>query len=543
MRAYIILGILLGIILISGCLGAECPDDNKPVCGANGVTYKNACLAAKANVNVASQGACKVCSDSDGGRDIFQASGATDATGSYSDKCAGDRSVEERYCDGGSVLSAVLPCPEGYACEGGACVSVPCLDSDGGLNEDVKGAVTSGGATVQDSCASAEAVSEYYCDNGKAASKDIICGTGMACSGGQCVKAQCTDSDGKSTATKGTAKSGSQTLNDACADANSVTEYFCESDQLKSEKIACASGFGCQDGKCVQNLCADSDGGKNAQVKGTATYGTTTLTDSCYSSSAVLEHFCATDTSTGSEQMNCGSGNECFDGRCRPVQCTVNQTNIDDTDERRQLAAFDDSDELRLYVGDTVEINDGMFLKLNSVSGNTSTFRLYLSFADFMDGDQECSFSLDEGDSDNDVCGENTGDVTVNTVDDTDDFVEMNLDEYFAVQYFSQDGVFRDWTNNPVCQDDEVAFDSYEADFYPYLDTQSSGLNLDGRTIEFLGVIADIVEVTTDTLTIEVAGDELDLQDGEEFEYLDEQYTPELTFTDGGLAKLVVEPS
>lgn len=542
MRLYLVAAVL-GVILISGCLQSECPADSKPVCGSDGHTYKNACLAGKANVSVASQGACKACSDSDGGKDIFEPSNASDATGEYLDACAGDKTVEERFCDNGSVRSAVVPCPEGYTCGSGACVSAPCVDSDGGINEDVFGSVSSGGATVSDACKDSDAVSEYYCEDGKAASKDILCGTGMACVSGRCVKAACTDSDGKSTSTKGTAKVGSQSSTDSCADSASVTEYFCDNDALKSEKIACAAGYNCQDGRCIKSVCSDSDGGKNTQVKGTATIGSTNQTDSCYSGTTLLERYCASESTIGTDQINCGSGNECFEGRCRPFQCVVNQTDISDTGQRRQLLAFDEADELRLYVGNVVEINDGMFLKLQTVSGNTSTFRLYLDYAHLKAGDQECSASLDQGESDNDLCGENTGNIDVNDVNDSDDFADINLDEYYAVQYFSQDGLFRDWPDNPACQEDETIFDSYESKFYPYLDTQSAGLNLDGRSIEFMGVLARIVQVDSDSLTIEIAGDDLVLQDGDEFVYLGEHYTPDMVFGDGGLESISIEPS
>ncbi|MEW6722961.1 MAG: Kazal-type serine protease inhibitor [Candidatus Micrarchaeota archaeon] len=539
MRTYLI--VLLAFSMIAaGCLQGQCPDTNAPVCGEDGNTYKNACLAQRAGVEVASEGACASCKDTDGGKDIFTA-GTVSAGGETAvDRCAGGE-VVEAYCENGQGTVQNIPCPAGYECDTGMCVKAQCTDSDGGLEEDAKGTVTANGRSQSDECAGAGTVKEYFCENGAASSRDLSCGTGKVCQDGQCVATVCTDSDGKDPLTKGTAKSGQDSYTESCQDSDSVTEYYCENNQLKTEKLDCQSGYLCSDGKCQKALCSDSDNGKDQFKKGMTTYSGTSQTDNCYSDTAVLEYFCATDTSISSEKINCGSGDECFDGRCRPVECAVNQTNVDDEDKRQQLQSYDDGDELRLYAGQAVEINDQMFLKVQSVGPNSTSFRVYLDYEALLDDDEECTATIDEGDSDDDLCGEDTGTIEVNAVDDSEDFADISIDEYYATVYYTQQGVVRDWTDKPACLDDEASFDEYVGIFYPYLDTNNSMLNLDGKKFKLFDTDAEIIEVGTDSFTIEVDGDEVELEDGDTFEYKDEDYEVTLEFNEGGLERFELQ--
>ncbi|HSB46559.1 MAG TPA: Kazal-type serine protease inhibitor family protein [Candidatus Bilamarchaeum sp.] len=543
MRNLIIL-LVASVILISGCT-QECPQDAKPVCGSNGVTYKNACLAQKANATVVSQGACPAtaaCTDSDGGKDIFTAGSVTEGGAASDDMCASPDSVLERFCKDSSALSENLPCPSGYQCDGGKCVEVACSDSDGGIKEDVKGSVTAGGKTSGDECADSGSVKEFYCDGGKANSKEIVCASGMSCVNGACVKTLCTDSDGgKDPAIKGTAKAGSVSQTDSC-DGNALTEYFCDGDSVKSEKANCPSGYSCTDGKCAKSVCTDSDGGKTADVKGTVSYGTASQTDSCYSNTQVLEYFCASDDSYTSEKMSCGTNRECFDGKCRNVECAVDLQIVDVSDKRVELKAFDDSDELKLYENEVVEINDGMFLMLDTISGNQTSLKLFRTFAKLQDNDDECSTDISAGDTENDLCGRNTGDVEIGSVNDSGGYAFLTLQEYFATQYYSQEGSIKNWTDNVQCQDDEESFDTYTADFYPRLDTASSGLNLDGRKLKLFSLDSRIIEVTGDSVTLDIDGDDVELQESDTFEYRNERYrVTSLEFDDGGLTRMEIE--
>lgn len=545
MRTYI-LAMLIVALMIGGCLGSlACPDTNEPVCGSDGKTYNNPCLARQAGITNMQAGACgSGCSDSDGGRDIFSAASATDQSGTYDDECVNALTVEERFCEGGSAASKEIPCPAGYECAEGACGPVQCIDSDGGEKPDVKGTVTVAGKDQADSCADKLTVKEYYCDGSQAVSKEMKCAAGKECVSGACVEAQCADSDkGKNTSVAGTATKGGESSADSCYDTRSVTEYYCENGDIKSQKIACGPGFECQKGKCVEAKCEDSDGGKDQFAKGTTTYGNESKTDSCYSDTSVLEYYCSSDTAIAYDRLSCGSGHECFDGNCRRIACDKIVTDVDDVDMGYLMQEYDDGDQLTMYVGDAVEINDGMILKLQGVSGTDATFRLFMDYEAFADNDYECSTTIAEGDVDSDLCGENTDDVEVVTVDDTDDYAEVILQEYYAAQYYTLQGVVTDWTDNPTCPDDEERYDRYVAEFLPYMDTDPAGLDLEGRKFKLFGKLARIDDIDSNSIDFTLDGEDYSLDDGDTFEYMDEEYDVTLDFGDGGLERMELELS
>ena len=62
------------------------------------------------------------CTETDNGKDLFDAGVTTVAGVDYVDRCVGDNIVREYYCYGDDVWTDDLPCPSNYTCSGGRCV-------------------------------------------------------------------------------------------------------------------------------------------------------------------------------------------------------------------------------------------------------------------------------------------------------------------------------------------------------------------------------------------------------------------------------------
>ncbi|MCX6817510.1 MAG: hypothetical protein NTU57_01490 [Candidatus Aenigmarchaeota archaeon] len=68
-----------------------------------------------------------------------------------------------------------------------------------------------------------------------------------------CGNINCTDSDGgRNYSVKGTATVAGQSLTDHCNEDGSLTEKYCENNEIKAESVSCPTGFKCDDAKCVE---------------------------------------------------------------------------------------------------------------------------------------------------------------------------------------------------------------------------------------------------------------------------------------------------
>ncbi|MFH1685567.1 MAG: Kazal-type serine protease inhibitor [Candidatus Micrarchaeota archaeon] len=538
--------LFIGLMVLSaGCLGGtNCPDTKDYVCGVDGKTYNNQCLADKSNVKVDYEGPCRasICDDSDGGKDTL-AVGRTSAEGSSNtDSCKDKLTVTEYYCEGNSISSMAIPCPLGYVCESGKCSVSPCDDSDGGIKPLEKGTASASGKTSTDECKSAEAVTEYYCDGSVVTSKTVDCSLGQQCVDGACVEYPCSDSDGgEDELEAGTVTKGDQSSDDKCSGVTAVTEYYCSGDKISSKKISCASDFECVDGACVKIApCSDSDGGKDKFTKGTLKTPDHEYQDSCYSDTSVLEYYCSGDAYQ-TEKIACGFGYECKFGECKELDCTQDIDQIDIKDSIYDIEDYS-SETLRLYVGDIVELDDDLIMRLVSVSGTQATVRIFQDYEKFDDNDEECEEDLEEGINENDLCGENTGDVEVDAVNDADDYADIILDDFKVIEVYSAEGEELVWLGSS-CPDDEVVYEEFDMYFHPYLDTESSGLNLDGYSFFILGEYADLIDIDLGDgeIRFELDNDDYRLEDGDKFEYNGQDYEVDLYFHDGGLYRMLIQ--
>lgn len=519
--------LLLLSLAIFGCIGNQCPTDGTPVC-AEGVTYPNECLAKSSGVIDYEMGECFNCVDGDGGKDLFT-EGTTKSNDEIRTDTCDDGEVIEYFCFEKSVESQKFPCPSGYECKNGKCIESQCTDSDNGENEKVAGKAVSGMDSKSDSCNGPYEVLEYYCDNGQISNKQIICDDNYECKNGACVVSQCSDSDGKDSAKKGTTKLGKETMEDSCING-AVKEYFCSSNEIKNEVIQCSAGYVCDAGACIKEVCKDSDNGKDTSKKGTTTLSGKTYTDSCYSDTRVMEYYCQTEIEIEYEQINCQTGYECYDGLCRKAACTENRDDISDENERYEIDSF--SNDVRLHENDVLELSGDYILTVDDI-GTDADFILYEDYEAYLDGDEICEFSISEGDNETDPCGENIDELTV--ADLGTNYLLLETDGFEIVQYFSTKGYESEWNGGSSCPEDALVVTSQTSYFYPYLETVSSGIDLSGEKINFLDDFAEIDEVDDDLIQIQFDGDDYSLKDGSSFKYGNSTYRVDLEFNDRGI--------
>ncbi|NIO20356.1 MAG: DUF2341 domain-containing protein [Candidatus Aenigmarchaeota archaeon] len=136
------------------------------------------------------------------------------------DSC-GNREEKKEYCE--------------YGCENGTCIN-----ETTNCTSHYEYRCYSGHVYWYDSCGSKEEKKEfcnYGCDNGECKTEPIE---------------ECIDSDGgKNYYVKGTVTKGTQSLSDHCNEDGTLTEKYCENNEIKAEKMNCSEGYECSDGKCA----------------------------------------------------------------------------------------------------------------------------------------------------------------------------------------------------------------------------------------------------------------------------------------------------
>jgi len=162
-----------------------------------------------------------LCTDSDGGKDIYTPGVAIKINKSSNhykfplayDRCKNESFLYETICEENpkhpsfdKTITKWVPCPEGEKCVSGACTSNPsiqpdyvpitCYDTDGGQDIKIKGWSLTSGFAVADFCCnkddthcgvdriiSGNQLREYYCENGERKWKMVDCN----CDDGKCL--------------------------------------------------------------------------------------------------------------------------------------------------------------------------------------------------------------------------------------------------------------------------------------------------------------------------------------------------------------------
>ncbi len=148
------------------------------------------------------------CTDTDGGInvtvngsvlfEIRDPQGNIISTDRANDTCLDSGSVREYYCSANQPSSTILNCAANRTCLNGACVSISCIDSDGGRDYGRRGTVEvrQGGTLVinrTDACLTNITIDEVYCSpSGGLFVERANCPGGQVCQDGTCVPGEVT---------------------------------------------------------------------------------------------------------------------------------------------------------------------------------------------------------------------------------------------------------------------------------------------------------------------------------------------------------------
>jgi hypothetical protein len=301
------------------------------------------CLITGQQDNYCKDGACAgktLCENlPDGCRDLF---------GTYRNYCINETTIGQYSCNQIKCVLNEVTCPSGQICKDGICVpKSECKDSDG-LDVYTFGKCEDAFVAREDECTFFETISgqykgvkEFYCDSDPFGNKicnsmELKCPPGYICDtkAPRCVlfSITCTDSDGgenifeTGTCTR-KVENSSIPLTDFCETENKVREYYCGKNaqnepDCQYKVLDCPEGYACQNGKCIQLECQDSDNGKNKFVAGECFEKETgqRFRDYCLNKDYLNEYFCQKGKCEG-EQLKCDDGQECYKGACLNLSC------------------------------------------------------------------------------------------------------------------------------------------------------------------------------------------------------------------------------
>jgi hypothetical protein len=346
--------ILLGLILLAGCAQQSGTENvtnttntsvsNPPpvevcsgtVCGSDGQTYNSDCEAELANVSVAYEGECVVenCTETDGGINVSVAGSVTKGNTTLDDYCIDESQLVEYTCLDNSIQLSTIQCGAGKECADGRCAPVQAPPENQTQNASVSGCVgpsaadiyasesaSYNGSTYNDSCVEYTVVKDYFCKDNALQTINHQCPPGYGCTLGQCVqlKLLCNDDDGgNNTAVKGRTivTKGIYTIfdeTDKCVDDGKLKEGIClENNSAVYDEVLCASGTKCVNGRCVDSLCSESDGGNNIYKAGQTSTANdeNDYFDYCVDDYTIHEYYCYGDE-VNEDVVNCGAGYIC----------------------------------------------------------------------------------------------------------------------------------------------------------------------------------------------------------------------------------------
>lgn len=324
--------------------GTTCGAAGGLVCGCDGRTYPNTCVAGLAGIKQVTNGDCGGSASSRTG-----SVGSASSAGGDPYACPSPASCDVALASGRCMMREFV-CPAGQqlitirACGAGTCAGdcMQCVPA-GSASSGVSSAQSSGGSSVAVSVTSVSSAGQSsstsllsQCPYSFSASPacppaEYPTRTFEDCLSSQCCRcmpvptpgASCIDSDGGyDYETAGSVSyAGPLNIFDYC-EGNLVREGFCQDGGPAQTGISCDyEGRSCVNGACMTAAeaaaaragCEDSDG-NDFLVAGSVVTPGQTFTDSCINSTQVMEHYCSGSTHF-SLTGNC-SGRTCQNGAC-----------------------------------------------------------------------------------------------------------------------------------------------------------------------------------------------------------------------------------
>lgn len=264
-------------------------------------------------------------------------------SGNTSNNCTGpvcgvDDETYSTDCEADKAQIAV-----DYAGECGS--ELECIDSDNGIDMKSAGTTSKGEVSSKDYCVDSKNVVEFLCVENSIVNTTISCGKDELCEDGKCIE-EIVQEEQPSTDCKGpfepnlsireTVTVVGMNYTDICVDYKVVKDYYCKDNHLQSINNECAPGYGCKDGICslMESSCTETDEGKDSKIRGKTTVSRgffldQPMIDECVDEGILTEYYCLEDGTMDSEELLCGTGRKCSEGRCVRSECTDSDGGID----------------------------------------------------------------------------------------------------------------------------------------------------------------------------------------------------------------------
>jgi hypothetical protein len=219
---------------------------------------------------------------------------------------------------------------------------INCTETDNGVDIEIAGSATRGEVVAHDECIDGSQLLEYTCLDNQIDSVTVQCGPGKECKDSKCVALPpppvnttppvnpgCVGPGTYDIHVKGSVVLNGTEYSDTCIEFMVVKDYYCKDDKMEAVNNECPAGYGCTLGACVvqEFVCTETDGGKDLLVKGNTIVSKGIHTsfnkiDECIEVGTIEENYCLENGTAATEELDCGTGFKCVNGKCIESDCS-----------------------------------------------------------------------------------------------------------------------------------------------------------------------------------------------------------------------------